>query len=512
MASRDTARAGRLTGRMRWPLALGSGLLMALAFPPVGWWWTALLSVALSTVATFGASLRFAAALGLLAGMGFFAPLLSWMTVVGVDAWVALSLLCAGWWALLFVAQALVQRLRAWPVLVPAVWVAIEALRGSQPLGGFPWGRLAFAQVDGPLLYAAGIVGAAGLGYVVAALGATAGYGAIMVREQSFAGRRLVVPAAAVVVVVLSALAAPGVASSESARETLQVALVQGGTPGEGLSAMGERRAVLAGHVTQTRSLAGGGARPDVVIWPENSSDIDPFADAQAFEDITDAVRAVGAPVLVGAVVAADDGSDRVANTGVLWSPTSGPGDRYVKQHPVPFGEYVPFRDVLGRFIGRLALVPRDFVAGTSPGVFRVGNVDLGVVICFEVAYDSIVRDTVAAGGQVLVVQTNNATYGDTSQLAQQVNMSRLRAVEFGIPVLVAATSGISAIVDRDGSLRSTLADGASGVLRAEVAVPDGETIAARVGSLVEAALVIIALAAIAAAALATRRRGDRRN
>ena len=290
----------------------------------------------------------------------------------------------------------------------------------------------------------------------------------------------------------------------------LRVAVVQGGTPGVGLSAMGEKRAVLASHVAQTQGLAVRGAPLDVVIWPENSTDIDPFADGRAYEAIDAAVRDVGAPVLVGAVVDAGDGSDRVANTGVLWSPVSGPGARYVKQHPVPFGEYVPFRDVLGRFIGRLALVPRDFVAGTSPGLFRVGRVDLGVVICFEVAYDSIVRDTVAAGARVLVVQTNNATYGGTSQLAQQVNMSRVRAVEFGIPVLVAATSGVSAVVDPDGSLRSSLEDGDSGVLRAEVAVPDGVTVASRIGAFVEVALVVAALASVVAAVIMSARRSRR--
>lgn len=502
--------AAWLRGGRRWALALLSGLLMAAAFPPVGWWWASLLSVAVSTVATFGASMRLAAGLGVLAGVGFFAPLLSWMTVIGADAWIGLTALCASWWALLFAAQSLVQRLRPWPLLVPALWVAGEALRGSVPLGGFPWGRIAYAQVDGPLLPAAGVLGAAGLGLIAAALGTTLGYGLVVAGQGSAARRRLVVPAAALVVVALSASAAPGIGSPAAPQDSLQVAIIQGGTPGVGLSAMGERRAVLASHVAQTRRLALEGAPPDLVIWPENSTDIDPFADAQAYDDITGAVRAVGVPVLVGAVVAASDGSDRVANTGVLWSPVSGPGATYVKQHPVPFGEYVPYRDILGRFIGRLALVPRDFVAGTAPGVVRVGNVDLGVVICFEVAYDSIVRDTVASGGQILVVQTNNATYGGTSQLDQQVNMSRLRAVEFGIPVLVAATSGISAVVDTDGSLRSTLADGDSGVLRAEVAVPDGGTIAARIGSQVEFALVAIAVAAVGAAAVTSGRRRKR--
>jgi len=205
MIASESPSAGWPNGLVRWALALMSGLFMAAAFPPVGWWWAAIISVALGTVATFRASLRCAAVLGLLAGVGFFAPLLSWMTVVGTDAWIALTLLCASWWALLFTAQALVQRLSAWPVLVPALWVASEALRGSVPLGGFPWGRIAYAQVDGPLLPAAGVLGAAGLGLIAAALGTTLGYGLVVAGQGSAARRRLVVPAAALVVVALSA-------------------------------------------------------------------------------------------------------------------------------------------------------------------------------------------------------------------------------------------------------------------------------------------------------------------
>ena len=203
----------------------------------------------------------------------------------------------------------------------------------------------------------------------------------------------------------------------------------------------------------------------DFVVWPENATDIDPFRDAQARSQIDEAVRAAGVPVLVGAVVDAPGDPSRVANSGIVWDPQTGPGDRYVKRHPVPFGEYVPMRSVLGPLVDRFRLVPRDFIAGTDVGVLSIAGVLVGDVICFEVAYDALVRDTIDGGAQMIVVQTNNATYGGTAQLDQQIAMSRVRAVEHGRPVVVAATSGISAVVDADGSIRSAAGDGGSAVL-----------------------------------------------
>ena len=169
-------------------------------------------------------------------------------------------------------------------------------------------------------------------------------------------------------------------------------------------------------------------------------------SDPEAFDLIEGAVDAVGVPVLVGAVLDGP-GPDYVSNTGIVWSPETGPGERYVKRHPVPFGEYIPFRDQLSGLIARLDQIPRDFAAGSRPGVLDVGPTRVGDVICFEIAYDGIVRDVVDGGAKVLVVQTNNATYNGTGQPEQQLAMSRLRAIEHGRAVLVAATSGISAVV-----------------------------------------------------------------
>jgi apolipoprotein N-acyltransferase len=221
-------------------------------------------------------------------------------------------------------------------------------------------------------------------------------------------------------VVPLAALAVPVPTDGT----TVTAALVQGNVPRTGLDAFGQRAAVLDNHVRAAEQLAadvaaGTRPRPQLVIWPENSTDIDPYADAPTAAAIQRAVDAIGVPTLVGAVVTNPQDPGTVLNLGIVWAPSTtpgggGPGESYAKRHPVPFGEYVPFRSLLTRFFTRLDRVPHDFAPGPRPGVLPLGPVRVGDVICFEVAYDGVVHDVAAADPGLLVVQTNNATYGWT--------------------------------------------------------------------------------------------------
>jgi apolipoprotein N-acyltransferase len=258
---------------------------------------------------------------------------------------------------------------------------------------------------------------------------------------------------------------------------------------------------VLSNHVSATVELAqrvdaGSLPRPELVLWPENASDLDPFTDAEAASLVDAAVKRAGVPVLIGAVL--DDPTDPehyVQNAGIVWDPVTGAGERYVKRHPVPFGEYLPFRSVLTKLIGRFALVPRDFRHGGRVGVLQVGPARVGDVICFEIAYDGIVRDAVDAGGRVIVVQTNNATYGHTGESEQQLAMSRLRAVEHGRAVLVVATSGISAVIAPDGRLVDHSREFTRDLLVERVALRGSLTVADRVGAWPELVLSLLGLA-----------------
>jgi apolipoprotein N-acyltransferase len=290
----------------------------------------------------------------------------------------------------------------------------------------------------------------------------------------------------------------------------LRVAAVQGNVPGSGMNPFAERRAVLNNHAQATADFAaevraGTQQPPDVVIWPENSTDIDPFTDASAYDQIDAAVRDVGVPTLVGAVVAGPD-ADHAQNMGIVWDPVTGPGEQYVKRHLVPFGEYIPFRDVLTKYISRLEQIPRDFSPGTTDGVLRLGPTLIADVTCFEVAYDELIRDVMADGGQLLVVQTNNATYAGTGQLEQQFAISRYRAMETGRSVVVAATNGISGIIEPDGSIVAATEQRTQEVLAEEVQLADHRTPAMRIGGWLKGVLSVIALALTVYAYLGRRR------
>jgi apolipoprotein N-acyltransferase len=295
--------------------------------------------------------------------------------------------------------------------------------------------------------------------------------------------------------------------------DPVTVAIVQGNVPRLGLDFNAQRQAVLDNHVDATVDLAaqvtsGARARPDLVVWPENSSDIDPLRDAAAGARIQAAADAIDAPILVGAVLRGP-GPGQVRNAGLLWRPGTGPDleQLYTKRHPVPFAEYVPMRDLARMVSKQVDRVRSDFVPGTTPGVLRTGPAVLGDVICFEVAYDEVVRDTVTGGAQLLVVQTNNATF-DVAEARQQLAMVRLRAVEHGRPALMASTVGVSGFVSPDGRVSDATGFNTRAVVVRELRLADGRTPATRVGLWPEAALAALAVAAIVAAGL--RRRRDR--
>lgn len=486
-------------------MAVLAGVVLYLAFPPVDGWLFAPAGVALLTVAVRGQSARRGALLGLAAGLGEFVPLLHWSgAIAGPGAWLALAFLESLFFLPLGAALAIVSRRPGWPAWSALLWVAQEALRDRLPFGGFPWGRLAFSQAGSPLAPLASLGGAPLVTLAVAAVGgATAllltrrgGLAPLLTRP---AGLAWALPALALVAVAL-------LTPTPTGGPLTTVALVQGNVPRLGLDFSAQRAAVLTNHVEATHQLArdvraGRTPRPDLVVWPENASDLDPYTDPTARQAIDGAVRDVGVPTLVGALT---DGPGRfLSNRGIAWDPVSGPGESYVKRHPVPFGEYIPFRSLARRISARVDLVARDFARGDRPGLLTLGSTKIGDVICFEVAYDGVVRDVVTGGGRLVVVQTNNATFGRSPETTQQLAMSRLRAVEHGRTVLVAATSGLSAVIAPDGRVVQRSAVFTRDLLVQRVPLRTALTLSDRLGVLPE---LLLSLGALAATLLAARR------
>jgi apolipoprotein N-acyltransferase len=293
------------------------------------------------------------------------------------------------------------------------------------------------------------------------------------------------------------------------------VAIVQGNVPRLGLEFNAQRRAVLDNHVNATLDLAaqvraGRAPQPDLVVWPENASDIDPLIpeDADARARISQAADAVRAPILLGTLLVGPGNHAR--NVALVWQPGSGPGDMYVKRHPVPFAEYMPWRSFARLISARVDLVRSEFQPGDRPGVLRVGPASIGVAICFEVAYDDLVRDTVTGGAQLLAVQTNNADF-TPAEAGQQLAMVRLRAVEHGRDAMMVATVGISAFVDARGRTSDVTGFNTRAVAVRELRPGTGRTLADKLGPAVEYMLVGLGILALAGAGLMRVRRRTRR-
>jgi len=271
---------------------------------------------------------------------------------------------------------------------------------------------------------------------------------------------------------------------------TARFLAVQGNVPRPGLDFNAERRAVLDNHARVTQQAAaavkaGTRPKPDLVVWPENASDIDPLRNPDAANVISGTVDAINTPLILGAVL--DEPRPMVSNASLLYLPGRGLAGRYVKRHPVPFAEYIPYRSFFRHFSDKVDLVYSDFTAGKTVGMFRIpasggGTIAAGPIICFEVAYDGLVRDTVDHGANVLLVQTNNATFGFTDESVQQLAISRIRAIEHGRSIVHISTVGVSALITPDGTAhqRSTLFTPA--VLAANLPLRTGRTVADRVG------------------------------
>ncbi|MEU9350643.1 apolipoprotein N-acyltransferase [Streptomyces griseoloalbus] len=514
------ARRSRLVRLLPAAAAALAGLLLYVSFPPRTLWWLALPAFAVFGWVLRGRSWKAGLGLGYLFGLGFLLPLLVWTGVeVGPGPWIALVVIEAVFVALVGAGVTAVSRLPGWPVWAAALWIAGEAARARVPFSGFPWGKIAFGQADGVFLPLAALGGTPVLGFAVV----LCGFGLFETVRLALKARRTgtvrrvaaAVGVASVVVPLVAAFAARTLVGDEAETGTVTVAVIQGNVPRLGLDFNAQRRAVLDHHARETERLAaevaaGRAERPDIVLWPENSSDIDPFANDDARAAIDKAAKAIGAPVSVGGVVTRDG---KLLNEQILWDPVKGPVDTYDKRQIQPFGEYLPLRSLVGAINEDwTSMVRQDFSRGGEPGVFRMDGAGVGLVTCYEAAFDWAVRDTVTAGAQLISVPSNNATFGRSEMTYQQLAMSRVRAVEHSRAVTVPVTSGVSAIIMPDGEITQRTGMFVADSLVQEVPLRSSQTPATRLGVLPEIALVLVAVGGLGWAVgsgLRGRRAGD---
>jgi apolipoprotein N-acyltransferase len=384
---------------------------------------------------------------GFAVGFGYFLPLLSWLDVVGIDALIALAALCASWWGLGFAALKLLDAKAAWAIA--SVLTSVELIRDRFPWSGFGWGQLSILLVDLPwisrLIPWFGQVALTWLIYFAAATLAS------IVIRRDFAGFNKVI-AITLIAPVIGFLPMPTATATETP-DNFRIGIVQGGVLNYGLGTSGPVGVVYRKHLEVTKRDKNKLVNADLVVWPESAIDLDLKRHPEIQQELMDLAAEFNTKFLVNSVV--EVSADKVSNSSFLIT-QSNVTEIYQKQRLVPFGEFLPLRDLVSSLTSRADLMPRDFQPGVSKQPLLLN--DLQLVICFEIADDQIAA--LQNPGRALIVQTNNATYQNSTQSPQQFKITRFRAAELGIPVLSVATSGISGIAGSRGEVVNLIAPG----------------------------------------------------
>lgn len=457
-------------------LSLTSGLFAFASFAPIGFWWCAPVSLALLIYLLSKETLRHRLVAVMFFGIAFFGPLLAWSnTYVGDVPWLILTVLQV---VLLMPLAFFTMSKPSHVLLFPSLWIAVEFLRGHFPFNGFGWGRIAFGQADSPFAQLARIGGAPILGFVVAMLGVV----------LFFAFQRNFTVAGVLISLIIALTVAANATSPDLPKRNFTFVAVQGGVPSLGLDFNSRATAVFENHLRTTVDyITSHKKEPKVILWPENSIDVDPFTDPIVRDQLQSVIDEFNIPFIVGAVL--KHGSN-FQNASILWQPEIGPTSIYIKQHLTPFGEYIPLRTI-AEVVSPYAKGVVDFVPGDRIVIHRVGQAKFAPIICFELLDDASGR-AMAKMSNVFVVQTNSATFGLSPESDQQLGITRIRAIEHQRYSISVATSGISALVDPRGTVTDKTAQNTSAVIDSEVGLNDSVSISDNYGSRIEALLVFL--------------------
>lgn len=442
----------------RIPLGVVAGLLGFFVFPTENIWWLAPVIPMLSYLAVLGLKFWPAVLVGFISGQAFYISHIEWISLyLGPIPLIALSTtvsiyhgLAAGFTAWLFRSiQIDSKRIIPLSLLLASIWTLREFAANNFPYGGFPWSRLAMTQSDSFLASWVWWGGLSLLSFVIALIGSSL---ALLVKtrlERIALQRSLIAILLATLIPVITPIGLTTPASGEKV-----IAAVQGNAKA-GLFSREAPGAILQNHLDASEIVVQSGEKIDLLVWPENASDLDPLRSPQARARINALTNQLDAPFVFGTIT--KRGNDTYNST-ILWTPDLGPVDFYDKKQPVPFAEYAPDRDFWRMFAPDLIdMIPRGYSFGTRDGIYEISDFKAGTLICFEIAEDSILRELTISGAQVILSQTNNADFGYSDETHQQAAIARLRAIETGRAVVNISTVGVSAIYLPNGAILSEL-------------------------------------------------------
>ena len=425
-----------------------SGVLMARSFSYADTWILLPVAIAVWWASTHKRQLSDYLFISFSLSIAFWLARLSWLSLIGLDAYIVLALLMA-----LITGSAGYFMYKVKDLPLPFVWyglifISIETITDYIPFGGFPWGKIAYDSADAPwanlMPYGSSSLVTGAILLISALMIPSLGF----ILQKAFAASIVFVIAIAAFSLFMQDLDKRDAKSIGK----IDLAIIQGSVPRTGLSFNEQKMEVLKYHIQETNKLLESTNQNfDAILWPENSIDVDPFINQEAGNLIKEVVQKYEKPLLSGAVLQKSNG---LSNSVILWDTVDLEViDSYEKLHLVPFGEYLPFRGILTKYIKRFDLIPQDFIAGKYPNNINIDSAVISPIICFEVAWNNSIFEQIENGSNLISVHTNNATYAFSNQLDQQFMITRIRAMETGRDIVVTATTGVSAHINRYGDV-----------------------------------------------------------
>ena len=457
-------------------LAFVSGAVLSGAFAPLNCWFLLPIAIAIFLYAVTKTSKPFLTAFIFAVVFNFLT--LKWSgTYVGLVPVFFLVLLQSLFYLPLgFVSFRRNRYSRIWLIL-PVLLIADES-RSLIPFGGFGWNRLSFSQADSPYVSVAAFLGDTALAFLGISLG--------IALYLLFARAQLLSVALTAAVTTLVIL----LPTSTLNQGSINVLGVQGNVPRLGLDFNSRAEEVFNLHLKQTEiALQQVNKKPDLILWPENSVDIDPFVNPQVAQKISNLAKNSNTPIIVGTVLKGSKGPE---NASVLWNSDGEVVSKYVKRTLTPFGEYIPLRSI-ANFVSPFTDDVVDFAAGDEITLHNVGQSQIAPIICYEIIDDSAVN-SISKNAHMIIVQTNNATFADSGQSMQQLNISRIRAVETNKWVVSVSTTGVSAIIDNNGKVRQITKQNMHSFVSGDISLNTKESVSSRTGNWSSAMLLLIAL------------------
>ena len=461
--------------------AIIAGLLYFLSFPPYDFWYLIFPALYFFYYALISKEKSFFS--GFIFGSIAYGVILLGIESIGLEAWIPLTILMGlmyGIFAKLF-SYLNSKSENNFYVLLSAIAI-FDLLRAYFPFGGFPWGFPSTVLLTGPLdrplffevpLYFKNF-GPTGSSLLLQSLPLVIALGIFSKNKQKKYLKNYIIFLLIIFIILISNFLVSDYQDSQIETSELNITIVQGNSPCPGAKnrCNNERQKIYDSHLAQTQSLDG---NFDLVVWPESSTGFnnDPGIHSRVQNEIAIEALRLDSYFLIGGDRPVQN--QYFENYGIFINKDGEIVDQYLKQHPVPFGEYIPFRKYLD-WIPPLSLVPRDMIRGDGQKIFMVKDTKISTVISFEGSFQRYIRNSVQDGAELVVILTNQASYGESGMSDQFILMSRANAISNSRPIVHAAITGKSAFIDHKGKVISKTELFETAVLTEKIEVKQTET------------------------------------